>query len=119
MIRFRIRELMEERGMKKPRIKPFVQRGISFDIMKRYLNGTKEDMGRDHMEIFCSVLRCTPNDLHEWVPDPNNPLDEHHPLHQLKPREHFNVEEELKNLTPGEIRELFEKRKKNQDEGKK
>ena len=108
MIRFRIKELMEERGIKKPKIKPLVQRGISFNIAHKYLNGKKQDIGRRHMEILCSFLRCTPSDLFEWVPDGNEPLDEQHPLHQIKPRKPFKLDDELKKLTPEEIRKKFE-----------
>ena len=75
MIKFRIKELMEERGMKKPLYKPFTQRGISHDIVKRYFNGKKEDMGRDHMEIICMVLRCTPDELVEWINDKKIPIE--------------------------------------------
>ena len=89
--------------------------------MKRYIKGTKEEMPRTHTEIFCRLLRCTPNDLYDWIPDTGRPpLDDKHPLHAIKPREKFNLEEELKKLTPDEIKKKLrgEDEKKDDDEKK-
>jgi hypothetical protein len=114
----RITELMDEIGMKKPRYKPFIQRGISYYVVEKYLLDRKKDMGLAHLEIFCLHLRCTPNDVFNWTPDPNHPVDKDHPLHQLSGRKKFNVQEELKKLTPEQIKKVFEDLKK-ADEGEK
>jgi DNA-binding Xre family transcriptional regulator len=108
MIRFRIKELMEERGIRKPKIEPLVKLGISYDIVVEYLNGKRKHIEREHMEKFCFFLRCAPNDLFEYVPDNKLPFDEHHPIQQIRQRQPFNLMDAVKNLSPDEIRKKFE-----------
>lgn len=36
------------------------------------------------LEKLCILLRCTPNDFCEWIPDKDVQLDSEHPLQKLK-----------------------------------
>lgn len=108
MVRLRIKELMEERGIKHP-FTALCKLGITHAIAQKYISGEKRWIILAHVEKLCLFLRCTPNDLFEWVPDGQTVADKEHPLHRVKPRKPFKVEDELKKLTPDEIRKLFEK----------
>ena len=35
------------------------------------------------MKRLCLILRCTPNDLLEWIPGDNNTIDETHPINMI------------------------------------
>lgn len=113
----RIKEVMEERGIIKPKIKPLVQLGIPYEIAKDYINGSRTKIGLKHIELLCNFLRCTPNDLFEWKPGTLNLLDKDHPLQTIKKRSKFKVHDELQKLSPEEIRALFEKRQKEEARG--
>ena len=121
MIRFRIHELMEERGIKKPKLKLLIKAGISHGIAQKYLSGKKLDIRRTHIEIFCTILRCAPNDLFEYIPDTGTvPLDKKHPLYKIKPRQPFKIHDEISKLNNDELRKLFGKdsETEQEDEGK-
>ena len=107
MIRCRIKELMEARGIKKPRISLLVRLGISRKLAQKYLDGTKTYIHFRHIEIFCRLLNCEPSDLFVWEQGNGLPLADNHPLHKIKPRKVFILEEAVKNLSPAEIEKKF------------
>jgi DNA-binding Xre family transcriptional regulator len=108
MIRFRINQLMEERGIKKPRIAPLVKLGISHEIVKKYLNGSRSSIDLEHIEKLCHFLRCTPNDLFEWEPDNKLFFDGQHPIQQIKKKPPFSLMDAVSKMTPDEIKKKFE-----------
>ncbi len=108
MIRLRIKSLMKEKGVKAP-FKKMVALGISHSIAHDYMSGKKKWILIEHVETLCLLLHCRPNDLFEWLPDDTMQDDPRHPLQQLKPKAPFVLDEAIKNLSPDEIRKLFEK----------
>lgn len=110
MIRLRIPQLAKEKGIKHAH-KAMVKGGISSAVAHDYLREGKERIVINHIEILCLVFRCTPNDLIECVPDKPAVADLTQPIYSLGPREDFDVEKELKKLTPEEIKRLFEEKK--------
>ena len=118
MLRLRIKALMKEKGVKAPN-KKMKQMGIIDKIDHKYMDGNKIWIVIDHIEKLCLLLHCQPNDLFEWVPDDKLQDDPNQPLQELKPKLLFILEDAIEDMTPDELRELLEKRKKNQDEGKK
>jgi DNA-binding Xre family transcriptional regulator len=71
------------RGIDRPS-EILVKHGISRPTITRLLRGEKGGVSYRHLEIICTILNCTPNDLFEWRPDPKNPLPENHSLQALK-----------------------------------
>jgi len=118
MIRLRIKALMKEKGIKAP-FKAMVKLGIRHDDAHKYMSGIKQWIVIEHIEKLCLFLRCQPNDLFEWVPDDKLQDHPNQPLQKLKPKPPFVLDDAAKDLTPDELRELFEKRKKDEEDKKK
>ena len=117
MIRLRIKELLDEKGVKF-HYAVLRKLGISDHVIAKYLSGEKKWILLKHAEAICLFLRCEPNDLFEWVPDNKLHDNPHHPLQKIKPKMPLNIDEELKKRTPDELRKLFGKDKE-EDKGKK
>ena len=41
-------------------------------------------MNNREIERMCLILRCTPSDLFEWIPEEGVPVDDNHPMHKLR-----------------------------------
>jgi len=79
MITLQVKELYKLRGIKAP-LAVMMKAGISQKVASDYLTGKKKHLLLAHIEILCTLLRCTPNDLFAWTPKnqaldyPENPL---------------------------------------------
>ncbi len=71
------------RGIDKPS-EVLLKHGISRPTISRLLRNETEGINFRHLEIICTVLNCTPNDLFEWKPGANVNLPENHSLHALR-----------------------------------
>jgi len=109
MIRLRMKELMEERGILKPRISKLVKLGMSHGTARNYLNGKKTELVLAHIEALCLYFRCEPNDLIEWKPDNKQQDDPNQPLQKIKAKPRFSVLKELGNMNLHEIEKQFGK----------
>ena len=63
-----------------------VKLGISPTVAHKILNNDTHIFRLDHMNLICSALHCTPNDLLIYTPDKNKSMIETHPLNKLKPQ---------------------------------
>lgn len=82
MIKYNLKRIIMLRGHNKPL--DFLQRsGYGYHKSHRMLTGKTQITFRELFEL-CTLLRCTPNDLLEWVPDPKHQLDDDHPLQALR-----------------------------------
>ena len=118
MLRLRIKELMKEKGVKAPN-KKMMQMGMGDKVAHKYMHDKKTQIAKKDMEALCLFLRCTPNDLFEWIPDDGVQDDPNQPLQKLKPKPPIVLEEIIKNMTQDELREFLEKQKKEEEEKKK
>lgn len=82
MIKYNLERIIMLRGHNKPL--DFLQRsGYGYHKSYRMLMGQTQITFRELFDL-CKLLRCTPNDLMEWVPDSKHPLDDEHPLRALR-----------------------------------
>ena len=106
-MKLRIKALMKEKGINAP-FKELRRLGISHAIAHKYMVGTKKWILVEHIAKICLLLRCEPNDLLEWTPDNNFQDDPNQPLQKVKPRSRFDLMEATKNMTPGQLKEMFD-----------
>ncbi len=102
MIELQISELVKTKGFKAP-YRRFAQAGISNKAVQGYLTGKRTKLNLEHIEIICTLLRCTPDKLLAWTP--SEPADDYpeHPLQPLRKKPLLNVDEALSKLSPDEI----------------
>jgi DNA-binding Xre family transcriptional regulator len=82
MIQYNLERLILLRGHNKP-IAFLQQNGYSYHKSHRMLSGKTQITFKELFDL-CQLLRCTPNDLMELVPDKKQPLDADHPLQALR-----------------------------------
>lgn len=81
--------------------------GLSHMVAQRFVAGDTKTMKTAHIELICLALKCTPNDLLCWTPEPNQPANADHPMHTLKKKEEsLDVLAELRNLPLEKMDEL-------------
>ena len=107
MLQFRIRFLLESKGIVKP-YNFLIKNGFTPNVATRCLQGKIMVLKLSQITRLCTILGCTPNDLLEWVPQTNvSRLPETHPLHTLvrndKP---FNIIDQINHLTLDQIKEV-------------
>ena len=81
MIKYNLERIILLRGHNKP-IEFLRSNGYGYHKSYRMLMGQTQITFRELFDL-CKLLRCTPNDLMEWVPDPKHPLEADHPLQAL------------------------------------
>jgi hypothetical protein len=82
MIRYNLERIILLRGHNKPAA--FLQKnGYGYHKSHRMLAGQTQITFSELFDL-CKLLRCTPNDLMEWIPDTKHPLEDNHPLLALR-----------------------------------
>jgi len=86
MLALNLKRIFKARNIEQP-YKYLVQNGFVPFTAHKYKNGKVEQIRLDHIEQLCILLKCTPNDIFEWMP--NDLLDDHpgHPLQHIRRRE--------------------------------
>ena len=69
MITLNVLPLLEKKGKTKYWL--FKQLGMSYTNFSNMVNGKTKSIQYKHIEILCTLLECTPNDLFQI--DPNQP----------------------------------------------
>lgn len=106
MIIFNVKSLLVARGYKAT---PYLltKMGISINNAKRLLNGSTKTLSLKDVEKLCVFLNCTPNDLLNYIPEPDPTGTEGYMLHTLtKNNEDINPIDALKILNHAEMLEL-------------
>ena len=83
MLTFNINRLLKIRGVEKP-YAYMVASGFSSDFSVRIIKNKTRRMDLNMVERLCELFRCTPNDLIEWEPSPEQAAVENHPLKPLE-----------------------------------
>jgi len=81
MLQFNIERIVLMRGHKNP-MAYLKSLGFTYRVI-RAMSGTPKTLKVEYINKLCVALRCTPNDLVEWVPSKSIPLDGEHPLNKL------------------------------------
>lgn len=83
MLKFNFTRVFKARGIERP-YTYLVKAGYSASFANRVSNNKVRQLNVVDVEKLCVMLRCTPNDLLEWVPGQNYTAGEEHPLSSLR-----------------------------------
>jgi DNA-binding Xre family transcriptional regulator len=82
MLKYNIKNLLTERGVRFPQAY-LMQMGFSSQTASRLVNNKFKYLTVQQIELLCTKLNCTPNDLFEWSPGENTQT-QNHPLAELQ-----------------------------------
>ncbi len=83
MIVYNFQRVLKARGIERP-FSYLKQAGFSDRFATRIKGNKVLRLNSRELEKICLLLRCTPNDLMEWVPDNNAQVDADHPLNIIR-----------------------------------
>ena len=87
MLKFNLNLILTKRNISSPRQFLIEQVGISHVTASNLLKGDAKLLRLSYISKLCRMLRCTPDDLLEWVPAKGEgALPENHPLAKLANR---------------------------------
>ncbi len=105
MIKFYIKDVLRVKGYK-PNTHILQRMGLRYTAANRLIKGEARSLTLDHLEMLCTFLNCTPNDILNFVPKTDSPLPEEHPLHQItKPLHQDSPVDFIKGMTPDQAAE--------------
>lgn len=99
MLTFNINRLLKIRGVEKP-FAYMVASGFSTDFASRIIKNKTRRMDLHMVERLCELFRCTPNDLIEWEPNPEQAMVADHPLKPLERAKKVEGLTQLLNAVP-------------------
>jgi len=123
MIKFTIKELMLQKGMK-PTPGRLTTSGIGYVVAKKYLDHSAKSINLSDMEKLCYFFNCTPRELF-YCSDEPYPIPEGHPLEEwrnvsfpfpvqdirvMTPKQTKQVQEFITKMMNGELEEKKEDR---------
>lgn len=116
MIRFNIERIILLRGYKNP-LAFLRQQGFTYRVIQ-YMLATPATLKIEYINKLCVALRCTPNDLMEWQPSDEHPLDADHPLNKLvRQGAEAAMRGAIRSIPPDKLDRALELLKKLSEEG--
>lgn len=107
MIRLNITRILKIKGITEAN-QFFIQRGHSSSYTYHLLRNNLNSLSMKKLEMLCTDLNCTPNDLLTYIPEAKKPLLPGHALHSLTKTETIvAVNKMLHNLPLEKIEELY------------
>lgn len=82
MLYFNFARIFELKGIKRP-FSYLTSLGYSTSNAGKITTGRIYQINTDRIEKICLDLNCTPNDILDFRPNPNNHLPDDHALHSL------------------------------------
>ena len=82
MLKYNLKRLLQERSIKNP-VTFLTNAGFNRQTASRLASNRFAVLSAAYFEKLCVALKCTPNDLMDWVPDKNTSA-ENHPLASLQ-----------------------------------
>ena len=67
MIKLRILEILEQKGLTKYWL--YKQMGMSYQNFNKMVNNDTKSIRYTNLEALCVILECNPSDLFEYIPD--------------------------------------------------
>lgn len=83
MIIYNFERIFKARGIDKA-FAYLKRAGFSDSLASKVKNNKIARLNLPTIEKLCILLRCTPNDFMEWIPDKNNSVDAEHPIYKIK-----------------------------------
>ncbi len=81
MLLFNLNRVVAIKGEKKSKA-AILEAGVPYQTYLRMMKNKASFVTADILERLCLALKCTPNDLYQWIPSANAP--ENHPLEAMK-----------------------------------
>jgi len=110
MLTYNFDRVFKARGIDKP-FAHLQKAGFSDSLASRLKKNKIARLNLSSIERLCLLLRCTPNDLMEWVPDKSSNVAADHPMHKIIKSEKIVDITKTLNSVPlerlGEIEELI------------
>jgi DNA-binding Xre family transcriptional regulator len=104
MITFFVKELLISRGYKYPN-NTLRKLGFHYQQANQLLSGKARSLNLHQLEILCTFLNCTPNDILNFTPDAKDYMQARHPLNDLKKEtDGMGPIDYLRSLSPGELK---------------
>jgi len=106
MIKYNFERIFKARGIARPF--SFLQKnGFSDNFASRIKNNKVARLNPQHLERLCLLLKCTPNDLMEWIPDDISVIDDAHPLNEIRrPSAEIDLVRTINSIPLGKIEEI-------------
>lgn len=83
MLKYNFERIFRARGIEKPF--SFLRKAGFSDYLATKIKQNKvARLNSSSLERLCIVLKCSPNDLFEWIPGKQTLVDSDHPLNDLK-----------------------------------
>ena len=106
MLNYNFSRVIKARGIENPSI--FLQKqGFSQNFALNIINGNTRSLRLSSLEKLCIILKCTPNDVMEWVPDDESNVEENHPLNKIKKNDKvLNILKTLNSIPLDELEKI-------------
>ena len=65
MLKLKVKELLEQQGKTKYWL--YKQLGMSYQNFNKMINNETKSIRYENIETICLLLKCTPNDLFEFI----------------------------------------------------
>lgn len=115
MLTLHLKPVFAARSIDKP-YSFLVKAGLSPHSAHKILNSSSRVFRLDHIETLCRILHCTPNELLAWTNNPDDTIDAHHPLQQLRPSSADpDYQTVFRNAPLSELKELASALRRNQE----
>lgn len=106
MLTLNLTPIFKARGILKP-YTFLVKAGLSPHSANSIINSKTRVFRLDHIELFCNIFTCEPNDLLVWIPDKGQQYAENNPLLKLKQDDiNQNLQETLASMPFKQLKEI-------------
>lgn len=108
MINYNFYRIFKARGVDKP-FTYLTKAGFSDNYATKIKNNKIRRIGLKELEKLCILLRCTPNDFYEWIPENDGQVNKDHPLNVIRKSDKvFDLTKTLNSVPLGELDKLEE-----------
>ncbi|TAJ15636.1 XRE family transcriptional regulator [Marinilabiliaceae bacterium JC017] len=83
MLRLNFERIFKARGIERP-FSYLLKAGFSDNFATKIKKGYAQTIRSHELEKLCLLLRCSPNDLYEWIPDNDTEVDAKHPMNKIR-----------------------------------
>ncbi len=106
MLKYNFYRIFKARGIEKPHA--YLRKaGFSDNFASKIKNSKTRRIELNELERLCLLLRCTPNDFLEWIPESNTDISDNHPMNNMKKPEHeVDFVKTLNEVPLGKLEEL-------------
>jgi len=106
MIKYNFERIFKARGVGRP-FSFLKQHGFSANFSSRIKNNRVSRLDMKQLEQLCLLLKCTPNDIMEWIPEPNTDFEQSHPLKKIKkPSSNLDLLKTISSIPLGQLEEI-------------